>query len=172
MPERPPPRITTFDFEGLPFSSGFCPAEPAIKSHEVMVLKTREDPPTAPSCSRNRRRVSAGTELRLLMDIRLQRNAFENVSVFHRFGMSYSVSGTESDDFPVEQLYAPLDLLLPARIVGDDADGGPGLVELVEHLHQRFAGLRIEIAGRLVGQKDRRTSRDRAGDGNELLMPA
>src|SRR5262245_14063351 len=137
MPDRPPPRITTFDFEGRPFSSGFCPAEPAIKSHEVMVLKTREDPPTAPSCSRNRRRVSAGTGLRLLMDMNLQINEFRNVSEFHRF----------SDDFAVEQFYPPVDLLLPPGIMGHDADRGPGLVELVEHLHQRFAGLRIEIAG-------------------------
>src|SRR5690349_19665947 len=106
MPDRPPPRMTTLDFAGLPFNSGFCPAEPAIRSHEVIVLNTNEDPPTAPSCSRNRRRVSAGTELRLLMDMRLQINESGNVSEFHRF----------LNDFAVEQLDPPVHLLLPAGI--------------------------------------------------------
>src|SRR5829696_3523340 len=76
MPERPPPSTSTFDFAGLPVRSGFCPAEPAIRSHDVSVLNTSDDPPTAPNCSRKRRRVRAGGDngLHLLMDLRVLRN--------------------------------------------------------------------------------------------------
>ena len=46
---------------------------------------------------------------------------------------------------------------------------------LVEPLQQRqhFAGrLGVEIAGRLVGQQQRRVGDDRAGDGDALFLPA
>ena len=65
-----------------------------------------------------------------------------------------------------------LHLRFPARIVRDHADGGAAGVQLVEHVHQRFAALRIEVAGRLVGEQDRRTAGDRARDRDELLLAA
>ena len=41
-----------------------------------------------------------------------------------------------------------------------------------EHLHQRLAALRIEVARRLVGEQDGRPAGDGAGDGDELLVTA
>ena len=54
------------------------PADPAIKSHDVIVLKTSDEPPTAPSCCRNVRRVRGrnADESRLRMNIRVNRNGF------------------------------------------------------------------------------------------------
>jgi hypothetical protein len=43
-------------------SAGRTPACPAIKSHDVIAVMMSDDPPTTPSCSRNRRRVTAGGE--------------------------------------------------------------------------------------------------------------
>src|SRR5213596_1093030 len=60
MPDSPPPSTSTFDFVGRPDNSGRWPADPAMRSHDVMALNTRDDPPTAPSCSRKRRRVKEG----------------------------------------------------------------------------------------------------------------
>ena len=57
-------------------------------------------------------------------------------------------------------------------VVGGEADGGAVGVQLAEHLHQRVAALRIEVARRLVGEQDRRASGDRARDGDELLVTA
>ena len=48
----------------------------------------------------------------------------------------------------------------------------PPACSSLEHLHQRFAALRIQIAGRLVGEQDRRTSGDGPRDRDELLVSA
>ncbi len=76
------------------------------------------------------------------------------------------------DDPAVEQMNVTLHLRLPAGIMRDDADSGPARVELVEHLHQRFAALRVEVARRLVGEQDGRPACDRARDSDELLLAA
>src|SRR6185436_14807658 len=57
-------------------------------------------------------------------------------------------------------------------VVRGEADRGTAGVQLVEHLHHRFTALRIQVAGRLVGEDDRRTAGDGAGDGDELLVTA
>jgi len=45
-------------------------------------------------------------------------------------------------------------------------------VQADEHLHQVSGSLRIEGAGRLVGQDQRRVRDQRAGDGDALLLAA
>jgi hypothetical protein len=45
-------------------------------------------------------------------------------------------------------------------------------VQLVQHFHQRVAAFRIQVPRRLVGQQNRRSSRDGARDRDELLMSA
>ncbi len=76
------------------------------------------------------------------------------------------------DDPAVEQIDVPLRPGDVVGVVGRQADGGAVGVQLAEHLHQRVAALRIEIAGRLVGEQDRRPAGDRARDGDELLVTA
>ena len=45
-------------------------------------------------------------------------------------------------------------------------------VQLLEQVHHRFAVLRVEVAGRLVGEQDRRLAAHGAGDGDALLLTA
>ena len=46
------------------------------------------------------------------------------------------------------------------------------LVELLEHLQDFLAGVRVEVAGRLVGEQQRRAVDQRPGDGHALLLAA
>src|SRR5689334_17498808 len=62
----------------------------------------------------------------------------------------------------IKQLDVPLHLFEPSWIVSGEADGCAAGVEFREHLHQRLAALRVEIARGLVGQKDRRPPRNRS----------
>ena len=59
------------------------------------------------------------------------------------------------------------------RVVGDHHDR---LVEVVDGVAQQFehvvGGLRVEVAGRLVGEHDRRARDQRARDGDALLLAA
>src|SRR5262245_54351513 len=57
-------------------------------------------------------------------------------------------------------------------LVSDHDDGLTGLVELAQHLHDLVAGVRVEIAGRLVGEDDVRVVDQRPGDRNALLLAA
>ena len=58
-------------------------------------------------------------------------------------------------------------------LVGDDHDGDAALgAQAREHLHHLVAGRGVEVAGRLVGQQQRRLVDQRAGDGHALLLPA
>ena len=75
-------------------------------------------------------------------------------------------------DTAVEQVDVPSGLRDVARIVRREADRRAVGVQLGEHLHQRIAALRIQVAGRLVGEQDRRPAGDGAGDGDELLVAA
>src|SRR5437762_5476543 len=43
-------------------------------------------------------------------------------------------------------------------------------VQLLKNAHDLDAGLRIEVAGRLVGEQQRRAVHRRAGDGDALLL--
>ena len=57
-------------------------------------------------------------------------------------------------------------------LVRDDDDGVARLVEPLEDAHDLDAGLRIEIAGGLVGEQNRRIVHEGAGDGHALALPA
>src|SRR5689334_6593602 len=76
------------------------------------------------------------------------------------------------DDAAVEQVDVALRVAGVARIVGDHADGGAGAVQLMEQVHHRLAALRIEVAGRLVGEEQRRFAGDGAGNRDALLLTA
>jgi len=45
-------------------------------------------------------------------------------------------------------------------------------MQFAEQLHHRFTALRIEIAGRFVGEQDRRLASHRARHCHPLLLPA
>ena len=57
-------------------------------------------------------------------------------------------------------------------VVGDENDRDPFGVELLEHAQDFHAGVRVEVARRLVGQYQRRFVHQGAGDGHPLLLPA
>jgi len=54
--------------------------------------------------------------------------------------------------------------------VGDHEDGGAGGVELADEVHDRCAVAAVEVAGRLVGQHDRRPPDERTGDRDPLSL--
>ena len=58
------------------------------------------------------------------------------------------------------------------QFVGDHDDGDALVVEFLEHAHDFDARLAVEVAGRLVGQQQRRLVDQRAGDGDALLLAA
>ncbi len=60
-----------------------------------------------------------------------------------------------------------------AQVVRDEDDGDAALrVQPLEQAHDLRAGLRVEVARRLVGQDDGRLGDQRAGDGDALLLAA
>src|SRR5688500_18757714 len=75
-------------------------------------------------------------------------------------------------DASIEQLDCAIRLVSITRIMGDHADRGSPFVQVAEETHDRFTVLRIEIAGRLVGEKNRRVARDRSRYGYALLLSA
>ena len=76
------------------------------------------------------------------------------------------------DDPPVAQV----DLAVGGRgdlgVVGDEDDRPAGGVELVEQRHDLGAGVAVEVAGRLVGEDQRRLRDERARDRDPLLLAA
>ena len=56
--------------------------------------------------------------------------------------------------------------------VGDDDDGVAGLVQPGEQRHDLDAGLRVEVAGRFVGEQNRRVVDQGPGDRNPLALTA
>src|SRR5688572_12706597 len=74
------------------------------------------------------------------------------------------------DHAAVEQVNVSRRVRGVARVVRHHADRGAGLVQLLEEVHHRLAVLRVEVAGGLVGQQDRRLATDRARDGDALLL--
>ena len=76
------------------------------------------------------------------------------------------------DDAAVEEVDGAVGVARVARIVGDHADRGAFAVQLAQQLHDRFAVLRVEVAGRLVREQDRGRAGDRAGDRDALLLTA
>ncbi len=54
--------------------------------------------------------------------------------------------------------------------MGDDDDGASLVVQLAQQTHDRGARLRVEVAGGLVGEHDRRSVDDGARDGDALTF--
>ena len=48
----------------------------------------------------------------------------------------------------------------------------PSVLKFAEEMEDGFAGMRVEIAGRLVGEDDLGTVHQRPGDGHALLLAA
>ena len=57
-------------------------------------------------------------------------------------------------------------------VVGDEDDRPAAGVELAEDGQDVGAGAAVEVAGRLVGEDERRLGDERAGDGDALLLAA
>ena len=58
------------------------------------------------------------------------------------------------------------------RVVGHHHDGGALLVDVLQQLHHAARHLRVEVAGRFVGQQQARAAGQRAGDRHALLLTA
>src|SRR5882724_299783 len=79
-------------------------------------------------------------------------------------GASYDESVAQLDDaIPVSRIHIR---------VRDLDDRRPLLVQALEHLHDFLPLVRMEIAGRLVGQDQLRVRNHRARDADELLLAA
>src|SRR5947209_3946579 len=76
------------------------------------------------------------------------------------------------DDAPVEDVDAPGEVGGHVVVVGDHDDGGPVRVEVLQHGHDGGARAAVEVAGRLVGQHDRRPADQGPGDGDALALAA
>src|SRR4051794_11362053 len=75
-------------------------------------------------------------------------------------------------DASVEDVDAPGEVGGHVAVVGDHDDGGAVGVELLQHGHDGGARAAVEVAGRLVGQHDRRPAHEGPGDGDALALPA
>ena len=80
--------------------------------------------------------------------------------------------GTVGDDPAVAQAYDAPGVAGGFRIVGDHNDRSAAGIELTEESHDLSARRRVEIAGRFVGQEDRRVVHEGSGNRDALLLPA
>src|SRR3954447_612442 len=77
------------------------------------------------------------------------------------------------DDLPVGEEDDAVGVTRPRRVVGDHHDRLAELADRLAHeLEDLRAGAAVEVAGRLVGEDDRRLGREGAGDCDALLLPA
>jgi hypothetical protein len=58
-----------------------------------------------------------------------------------------------------------------ARVVGDHADGGAVAVQLAQQPHHGLAVLRVEVAGGLVGEQDRRLADEARATATRCCWP-
>ena len=72
----------------------------------------------------------------------------------------------------LERDHAAAHLVDHLAVVGDDEHRGAGAVDPVEQLHDPDRGHRVEVAGRLVGEQQRRVVDEGAGDRDALLLAA
>ncbi len=80
--------------------------------------------------------------------------------------------GLVGEHLAVAELDLTPGVLGDVGLVGDQEHGVAGLVQLVEEVHDLGRGGRVEVAGRLVGEEDRRVVDQRAGDGHALALAA
>src|SRR5689334_3758943 len=78
-----------------------------------------------------------------------------------------------SDDRPRAHLHNPPRPYGQAGIMRDEHERGAGLAgEFEEHLDDRLARFRVEVAGRFIGKKDLWTMNEGAGERDALLFAA
>ena len=75
-------------------------------------------------------------------------------------------------DPPIEEINHAIRVISVPRIVGYHADRRSALMKLAEEIHHRFAVLGIEIAGRFVGEQNRRIASDSPRYRHALLLTA
>ena len=125
----------------------------------------------ATACRRVRQRRRGRSELRHAVGIAVSREPLPNRAVapparWRRHGVSVVV------DLPVGDVDRARGKRRHVGIVRHQDDGDPFGVELLEHPQDLDAGVRIEVAGRLVGQDQRGPVHQRPGDGHALLLSA
>src|SRR6478672_10406341 len=76
------------------------------------------------------------------------------------------------DDLAVAQQHLAPGVLGDVGLVGDEDHRVAALVELVEEVHDVLRGRRVKVAGRLVGEQDRRPVDQGARDGDPLALAA
>ena len=88
-------------------------------------------------------------------------------------GRTRPLGSRHLDDLAVPQGHPPVHAGRQVHVVGGD-DGGEagGPHELRQRAEHMLGGVRVEIAGRLVGQQDARRVGDRARDRDALLFAA
>src|SRR6516165_947100 len=80
--------------------------------------------------------------------------------------------GAEVRDLAVDQVHVALGAARELRVMGDQQDRGPHLVDLLEQVQHLARHQGIEVAGRLVREQECRVPGDGARDGDALLLPA
>ena len=94
----------------------------------------------------------------------------------HRSAHAAAGSGTPAhvvvDDVAVAQRHPPGRPGGDVAVVGDQHDRAPGAVELLQQGDDGVAVAAVEVAGRLVGEHDRRLADEGAGDGHALALAA
>src|ERR1039458_9026682 len=87
--------------------------------------------------------------------------------------LQYSDTPLSRVNLPVRQFHHPLRMRRNIRVVrGNDQRGLFFDAEILEQLDDFTTGVRIEIAGRFIGQEQFRLVDERAGDGHALLFAA
>ena len=76
------------------------------------------------------------------------------------------------NDTPILQPDDPLGLHRNGVVVGDEHHGVPLPVQLLQHPQHLAAGVAVQRAGGLVGQNDRRVTRQSTCNGDTLLLAA
>ena len=82
------------------------------------------------------------------------------------------VTGTSRQDLPVAERDDAPGVLGDVRLVRDEDDRLPLVVQLLEDRHDLLGGLRVEVSRRLVGEEDRRIVHEAPRDRDALLLAA
>src|SRR5262245_28340458 len=82
------------------------------------------------------------------------------------------LAGGIPDDPAAAHLDPPREGRGDLPVVGDDEDGRAPPVQLAQEANDLGAGVGVEVAGRLVGEDDRRPGQDSAGDRDALALAA
>ncbi len=80
--------------------------------------------------------------------------------------------GRQIDHLAVDDMHLALRAHRKFRIMRHHHDGRAVAMQLLEQIHDAARHLRIEIAGRFIRQQQPRRARQRARDGDALLLAA